>query len=152
MPRDAVRLLTPRSCRYTSHMSAARQSPTALVHAFYEARRENNPDALRSWLADGVRWNEPVVGNHMGHLRGADAVVDMLKRALATTGGTFSLRVASTVETGSHCAAVIEWSADKGGRTVRGQELAVFGFEGARIAEASFFAADISNDQAFWEG
>lgn len=133
-------------------MNADRQPLTARVYAFYEARRANDPDALRPWLADDVRWNEPVVGDHMGHLRGADAVVDMLKRALATTGENFSLRVASTVETGSHCAAVIEWSADKGGRTIHGQEIAVFGFKGGQIAEASFFASDISNDQAFWEG
>ncbi len=135
-----------------NRMNTEHQSPAALVQAFYEARQANDPDALRQWLADGVRWNEPVVGDHMGHLHGADAVVDMLKRALATTGGTFSLRVASTVETGSHCAAVIEWSADKNGRTIRGQEMAVFGFKGGQITEASFFASDITNDQAFWEG
>jgi len=87
----------------------------------------------------------------MGCLRGADAVVDMLKRALAATDGTFSLRVASVVETQSHCAAVIEWSADKNGKTIQGQEMAVFGFKGGSIAEASFFASDITNDQAFWE-
>ena len=91
------------------------KSPTALVHAFYKARQANDPDALRQWLSDDVRWNEPVVGDHMEHLRGAHAVVDMLKHALATTGGTFSLRVASIVGTGSHCAAVIEWSADENG-------------------------------------
>lgn len=126
-------------------------SPAALVHAFYKARQDRDPEALRSWLADDVCWNEPVVGDHMGCLRGADAVVDMLKRALAATDGTFSLRVASVVETQSHCAAVIEWSADKNGKTIQGQEMAVFGFKGGSIAEASFFASDITNDQAFWE-
>lgn len=133
-------------------MSNDRRSPAELVHAFYEARRANDPEALRSWLADDVRWSEPVVGDHMGQLHGADAVVDMLHRALAATGGTFSLRVASTVETGRHCAAVIAWSADRDGRTIQGQELAVFGFQDGRITEASFFAADIRNDEAFWEG
>ncbi|MDR6129024.1 ketosteroid isomerase-like protein [Sphingomonas sp. SORGH_AS802] len=132
-------------------MNTERQSPAALVHGFYEARQAKDPDALRHWLADDVRWSEPVVGDHMGHLQGADAVVDMLKRALATTGGTFSLRVVSTIETGSHCAAVIAWSADKNGRTIRGQEMAVFGFESGKITEAVFFASDIRNDQAFWE-
>lgn len=137
--------------RYRCGMNTERQSPAALVHGFYEARQAKDPDALRHWLADDVRWSEPVVGDHMGHLQGADAVVDMLKRALATTGGTFSLRVVSTIETGSHCAAVIAWSADKNGRTIRGQEMAVFGFESGKITEAAFFASDIRNDQAFWE-
>lgn len=132
-------------------MSHTDASPAHLVRAFYQAREANDPDSLRAWLTNEVRWVEPVVGNHMGHLQGADAVVDMFKRALATTAGTFSLRVAETVETETHCAAVIEWKADKNGRTIHGREMAVYGFREGRIYEANFFAANIGNDQAFWE-
>lgn len=132
-------------------MSIDYQSPTRLVRAFYEARKANDPEMLRAWLADDVRWNEPVVGEHMGQLQGVDAVIGMLQRALVTTGDTFSLRVANAVETKNRCAAVIEWSAEKNGQTIRGEEIAVYGFQNGRIFEASFFASDISNDEAFWE-
>ncbi|MCQ4161126.1 nuclear transport factor 2 family protein [Roseomonas sp. GC11] len=125
------------------------------MRAFYEARRANDPEALRPWLAPDVRWSEPVVGEHMGLLIGPDAVIDMLRRALATTGGSFSLRVVETIETGRHCAAIIEWQAEKEGRLIRGREMAVYGFSdggssGVRIREASFFAANLEDDAAFW--
>jgi ketosteroid isomerase-like protein len=125
-------------------------SPISLVHSFYEARRANDPEALRPWLAADVRWSEPTVGDHMGMLIGSDAVIDMLQRALVTTGGTFTLDVADAVETGNRCAAVIRWHADKNGETIHGEELAVFAFSGGKIAEASFFASNIQNDVAFW--
>ncbi|WP_375245088.1 nuclear transport factor 2 family protein, partial [Sphingomonas parapaucimobilis] len=148
--RPGRRSMRLRHRNYTTHRDTT--SPAALVHAFYKARQDRDPEALRSWLADDVCWNEPVVGDHMGRLRRADAVVDMLSRALAATDGIFSLRVARVVETHNHCAAVIGWSADKNGRTIKGQDMAVFGFKDGRIAEASFFASDITNDQAFREG
>lgn len=90
------------------------------------------------------------MGVHMGYLQGADAVIDMLRRALSTTAGTFSLHVADTIETDTHCSAVIEWSAEKNGKTIHGRELAVYGFRDGKIFEANFFAANISDDEAFW--
>src|SRR5271168_3385854 len=124
-------------------------SPASLVHEFYELRKQNDPDLLRPRISPTVRWCEPEVGRHMGILDGIDAVIDMIGRALATTGGSFSLTVVETVETATHCSAVILWSAEKAGRTISGQEMAVFGFKDGLIQEAYFFASDISNDEAF---
>lgn len=125
-------------------------SPAALVKEFYDLRSRNDPELLRWRLAPNVRWCEPEVGKHMGVLEGVDAVIDMVRRALATTGGTFTLHVAETVETETHCSAVIAWSANKGGKTINGKEMAVFGFKNGLIQEAYFFASNISNDEAFW--
>lgn len=66
------------------------------------------------------------MGAHMGALEGRDAVLDMIRRALETTGGSFDLRVTSSVETSRHVAASVAWSAAKGGRRIAGQELTVF--------------------------
>lgn len=126
------------------------RSPATLVREFYELRKKNDPELLRSRLSPTVRWSEPEVGQHMGVLEGADAVIDMVHRALATTGGTFSLSVTDTVETETHCSAVIVWSAQKGSTTITGHEMAVYGFQNGLIHEAYFFASNISNDVAFW--
>ena len=72
----------------------------------------------------------------MGVLEGRDAVLDMIHRALDTIGGAFDLRVISTVETSSHVAASIVWSAVKQGRRIEGQELAVFVLRDDRIVAA----------------
>lgn len=127
-----------------------RPSPAALVREFYELRKQNDQELLRPRLSPTVRWCEPEVGKHMGVLEGIDAVIDMIQRALATTGGTFSLSVAETVETATQCSAVIAWSADKGGTTITGQEMAVYGFKNGLIEEAYFFASNLANDEAFW--
>ena len=125
------------------------------IRAFYDARRAasltGDLDPLRRFIAADVRWREPDVGAHMGNLRGRDAVLDMIRRALATTDGTFDLEVASTVETGSHVAASIAWSADKGGRRIDGQELAVYEVRDGCIVSAWFHPENIADDQDFWD-
>ena len=50
------------------------------------------------------------MGAHMGVLEGRGAVLDMIRRALETTGGSFDLHVTSSVETSSHVAASVAWS------------------------------------------
>ena len=93
---------------------------------------------------------EPDVGDHMGDLRGRAAVLGMIRRALAATGGTFDLRVTATVETGSHVAALIAWSAEKDGGRIEGRELAVYEVRDGRIAAAWFHPENIADDRAFW--
>ena len=124
------------------------------VREFYAARRAasrtGNLESLRRFMVADVRWSEPDVGAHVGSIRGRDAVLDMIRRALETTGGSFDLAVASTVETGRHVAASIEWSADKEGRRIEGRELAVFEVRDGRIVSARFHADDLADDREFW--
>lgn len=127
------------------------ESPGALVRRFYDARAEGGDlHALRAFLAPDVDWVEPDVGGHMGRLPGADAVLDMMCRARAATGGTFRLAVVETIETRTHCAALVSWSAERDGRAIRGRELAVFGIRGGRIVSARFHPENIADDRAFW--
>ena len=127
------------------------------IRAFYDARRtasrSGDPDDLgriEAFIAPDVDWQEPDVGDHMGALRGRAAVLDMIRRALGTTGGTFDLSVAGTTETGSHVAASIAWSAEKDGRRIEGRELAVYEVRDGRIAAARFRPENIADDRAFW--
>lgn len=131
--------------------AAPEGSPGALVRRFYATRAQaGDPEALRPFLAPDVDWIEPDVGAHMGRLPGAEAVLDMIRRAQATTGGTFRLAVVETVETRTHCAALVAWSAERDGRAVRGRELAVFGVAGERIVSARFHPEQIADDRVFW--
>lgn len=124
------------------------------IRTFYDARRAasrtGDLNSLELFIATDVLWSEPDVGAHMGMLKGRDAVVDMIRRALDTTGGTFDLRVTSTVETDSHVAATIAWAATTGGHRIEGQELAVFRVRHGCIAAAWFHPGNVADDQAFW--
>ena len=121
------------------------------IRAFYDARRAGDRESLRRFMADDIRWSEPDVGVHLGELRGRDAVLGMIRRALHATGGTFDLAVASTAETGNHVAASIEWSADKNGRRIEGRELAVFEIRDGRIQSARFHPDNLADDRDFWD-
>ena len=125
-----------------------------VIRAFYDARRAASRTGglslLDPFIAADVRWCEPDVGAHMGVLEGRDAVLDMIRRALETTAGSFDLRVTSTVETATHVAASVAWSAVKAERRIEGQELAVFEVREGRIVAAWFHPGDIADDEAFW--
>lgn len=124
--------------------------PAVLVRRFYDLRRTGDPQRLRAAIREDVVWREPEVGGHMGELHGVDAVTDMMQRALLTTSGSFTLDVESTVATGSDCAAVIRWRAEKSGRRIEGRELAIFRFDQGLIREALFLPENIEHDHAFW--
>ena len=48
------------------------------IENFYAARASGNMSEIREFIADDVRWIEPIVGDHMGELQGAKAVLDMM--------------------------------------------------------------------------
>jgi ketosteroid isomerase-like protein len=124
--------------------------PAALTRRFYAARAAGDLAAVRGFLAPDVAWQEPEVGDHMGLLRGPDAVLDMMARAQAATGGSFRLAVAETLATATHCAALIAWSATRDGRRIEGRELAVLGWREGRIVSAQFHPERLADDRAFW--
>lgn len=121
-----------------------------LVIELYEARRQNDEEAIRRLLAEDVVWHEPEVNESTGDLHGVDAVLRMIREALALTGGTFSLEVADVLENKSHAVALINWTAKKNGQTLEGSEFAVFKIESAKIKEVWFFQQDMNMDRAFW--
>ena len=125
-----------------------------MIRDFYDARREASRSGdlslLAPFLAADVRWSEPDVGDHMGFLEGPEAVIDMIGRALEATDGSFKLAVSGTVETGSHVAALIVWSATRDGRGIEGREMAVYEVQGGCIAAAWFYPENIADDRAFW--
>ncbi len=125
-----------------------------LIRAFYDARRQarlsGDLSLLTPFLAVDIRWSEPDVGDHMGFLEGPGAVIDMIGRALEATDGSFELAVSRTIETGSHVAALIVWSATRNGRQIEGREMAVYEVQNGRIAAAWFYPENIADDRAFW--
>ncbi len=126
------------------------KDPGAVIEAFYAARAAGDLTHVAEFLALAGVWREPEVGNHMGTLIGAHAVIDMMRRAQHATAGTFRLRIAARLETSRHCAVHIAWSAQKDGAAIDGSELAVFAIEDGRIAQAQFFADNLTDDGRFW--
>jgi ketosteroid isomerase-like protein len=124
--------------------------PADLTRRFYAARATGDLAAVRGFLAEDVLWQEPDVGDHMGLLRGPEAVLDMMRRAQQATGGSFRLAVAEILPTTTHCAALITWSAMRDGLPIAGRELVMLGWRHGRIVSAQFYPEDLTHDRAFW--
>ena len=90
-------------------------------------------------LAEDIVWHEPGRFDYSGDHRGREAVLDLLARLRAATGGTFRLEARDAVATGEHVAVTVHWAAERDDHRDEGQELAVYRVRDGRVAEAWFF-------------
>lgn len=134
-----------------SRPMAMEQDNAAVIGRFYDARARDDLAAVRSMLADGVLWREPRLDSeHTGDLRGAEAVLGMIREARRLTEGTFELRVRAALGHGEQVVALIDWSSTRAGRTLVGREVAVYRVREGRILEATFHPDNLEHDEEFW--
>jgi uncharacterized protein len=108
------------------------------IRALYAARRDREHARVRPLLDDDVVWHEPGDEDYSGDYRGADEVLSLLDRLLEVTEGTFVLEPVEYLSTADHVAVKISWAAERDGRRVQGEELAVYRFRGGKVAEVWF--------------
>jgi ketosteroid isomerase-like protein len=126
-------------------------SPDTLIRAFYDARARGDRAAVRQMLASDVRWHDPYPPPHGGDLVGADAVLhDVVDAAAVITGGSTRLELRQVIADGMLAVALVRWSATVDGRTMHGQEAAVYKVADDRIVEAWFHPADPAASDAFF--
>ena len=123
-----------------------------LVRELYDARARDDLEAVASMLSVDVVWHEPDVGSdHTGDLHGPEAVLGMIREAQNLTGGTFRLTPREIVANGEHAVAMIDWTAERGGKKLEGKEVAVYRIRDSEVTEASFQQDDVNLDRRFWE-
>ena len=126
-------------------------SPDNLIRAFYDARGRGDRAAVHRMLAPDVRWHDPYPPPHGGDLVGADAVLnDIVDAAAVITGGSTRLELQHVAADGALAVALVRWSATLDGRTMSGQEAAVYKVVDDRIVEAWFHPADPAASDAFF--
>ena len=110
-----------------------------LIRDFYAARCAGDWVAVRQLLADDVAWHESGSEDYSGDHRGGDRVVELLRRLVEVTGGTFTLEPTDFIVTAEHVATNARWCAQRGNVRAAGNDLAVFRVDKGKIAEAWFF-------------
>jgi ketosteroid isomerase-like protein len=110
-----------------------------LVRDLYAARDRRDSEAVRALLSPGVIWHEPGNEDYSGDYRGPDEVTALLEKLLAVTDGSFALEPDGFLVTAEHVAARIRWSAERDGRRIEGNEIAVYRVVDGSIAEAWFY-------------
>jgi ketosteroid isomerase-like protein len=122
-----------------------------LIRALYQARARGNLETVRAILAADIVWHEPGPDSpYTGRLRGADAVLSMHAQAMVLTGGTFRLELHDVLANDDHAVALVNWSAERGGRRLAGREVAIYHVREGRVAEAWFHPDDPATVAAFW--
>lgn len=118
------------------------------IREFYDARTRRDWDAVGSFFTGEVGYHEPGEEDHSGNFKGRDEVVALLAKLVHVTEGTFQLDPDGFLNLDQHSATVVNWSAERDGRRAEGRELAIFRFDGDRIAEVWFYN-EPANPEAF---
>jgi ketosteroid isomerase-like protein len=127
--------------------------PEVVVRAFYDARARGDRQALQHLLSDGVRWHDPYPPPHGGDLVGREAVLaEIVDAASVLTGNSTRLELHALIADGILATALVRWSATLQGRSMQGQEAAVYKVVAGRIVEAWFHPADQAASDAFFAG
>jgi ketosteroid isomerase-like protein len=122
-----------------------------LIRKFYNARAMNDRAAIRTLVADDVKWHDPYPPPHGGDLVGIGAVFrDIFDAAGKITAGSTKLHLHDVLANDEHAVALVEWSAAIKDRTMHGCEVAVFHIENGKIAEAWFYPEDKAAVDAFF--
>jgi ketosteroid isomerase-like protein len=122
-----------------------------LIRDFYAARARRDLTAVRDAIAPDVVWHE--AGSrppYTGNLVGREAVLAMMAKAAELTGDTFRLDLDDVLANDRHTVALVDWVAERAGRTLRGREVAVYRMRDGRVAEAWFYPDDPRTVDAFW--
>jgi ketosteroid isomerase-like protein len=109
------------------------------IRALYDARARRDWDAVGSLLANEVGWHEPGQEDHSGEFRGRQEVVALLEKLVAVTDGTFQLEPDGFLNLDHHSAVLVRWWAERDGRRSEGREIAIYRFEGGKIAQVWFY-------------
>jgi uncharacterized protein len=129
----------------------AEHPSAAVVRAFYAARARADAAAVGEMLAPDVVWHE--AGSrppYTGTLTGSEAVLAMIAKARGLTGGTFRLELDDVLANDRHAVALVVWTAERDGRSLRGREVAVFRVRHGRIVEVRFYPDDSRTVDEFW--
>jgi ketosteroid isomerase-like protein len=116
------------------------RSNERLIREFYEARARSDWAAASGMLAQDVVWHEDQQQDYSGDHHGRDHVIKLLARLVEITQGTFQLEPVAILTTAEHVAAHVRWRAERDGRSVDGNDLAVYRIAGGKIVEAWFFS------------
>jgi uncharacterized protein len=117
-----------------------------VIRDFYAARGLRDWDTVRTLLAEDVVWSEGGEQDYSGDHHGRDTVTALLEKYVEITDGTFSLEPTGFIVTADHVATNARWHAERRGRHVEGNDLAVFRLADGRIAHAWFFADGFEPD------
>jgi ketosteroid isomerase-like protein len=128
----------------SEHGSAAR------LRAGFAAFAAGDVEGVRGLFTRDVEWTIPGASTLAGTYRGIDAVLAMLGRTAALSGGTYRVEPAFVLGDDEHAAVSYRATGTREGRRLELDQLLLCGLEGGRIASVVAVPADQAVFDAFW--
>jgi ketosteroid isomerase-like protein len=111
-----------------------------IVRDLYDAREAGDLERVSELLAPDVEWHEPY--EFLGDIHGREHVIETLREAVEATHGTFHIDLHDVLANDDHAVALVHWVAQRDGRDMQGQEIAVYHITDGVVTEVWFTAND----------
>lgn len=122
----------------------------ALLRVFYQAARRGDRNSLAAVVAGDVVWHLPGGGPLAGDHRGIEAVFRAMRAFAERSAGTIRVEVHDILANDEHGVALLQATAQRGGKRYDMREVDIFHVRGGRIAEFWSFSEDQRLTDEFW--
>lgn len=121
-----------------------------LLRKGYAAFGSGDMDAVNELFADDIVWHVP--GNNMlsGDYEGKDAVFGFLGKVMEGTGGTLQQEIHDVLANDEHAVALVKTRAERGGKTLEGQDVHLYHVQDGKVTESWNHAGDQAAVDDFW--
>jgi uncharacterized protein len=121
-----------------------------VLRSAYEAFRERDLDTLGRVLADDILWHVPGRNQLSGDITGRDQVLDLLRRQVELSDGTFRPEIHEVIGSGEHAVGLIRVTGEREGRSLDVNVTQVVHVHDGRITELWAMPADQYAVDEFW--
>lgn len=116
----------------------------------YDAFARGDLDALRSMFSNDILWHVGGRGPLSGSYKGIDEVFGLFAELVQRSGGTFRNDVHDVVGGEDHAVALTTARAKRSGKTLQGEQVAVFHIRNDKVTEVWTSSFDQHAADEFW--
>ena len=122
----------------------------ALLRKGYDAFAAGDLDTIRGLLDDNVIWHVGGRSPLSGDYKGIDEVFGFFAKIAETSGGTFKVELHDVLSNGEHTVALARNTAQREGKSLSDNNVAVYHVSGGKVTEAWFHPGDAYAVDEFW--
>lgn len=126
------------------------QSNAELIREFFGALSARDRGALESRLAENVVWHTPGRSQLAGTASGYDGVIGQFAKGSELSNGTLIIDVLDVMASDRHAAVYVRTTAERNGRSMDLQQLAVVTIEDGLITHIDTAPLDLYAYDDFW--
>ena len=121
-----------------------------LMRKGYKAFSEGDLETISTLFADDIVWHIPGKSSISGDYKGKEQVFEFFGKVTQETGGTFKIDIHEVLANDEHAVVLSTNSAQKDGKSIEGNGVAVYHLEGGKVTEAWQLSEDQYSLDEFW--